>query len=337
MRLPKFQCLAPRTLEEIVSMLCEYRDNAKLLAGGTDLLVSMKQRITTPEYLINLKTVKGLDYITSINSDGIRVGSLTSLNTIENSPLIQQEIPILAEAAGMVASPHIRQVATIGGNICLNNRCGFYNQSLAWRKSREACLKLGGDVCHVVRSARRCYALFSADTVPALMALGAGVKVTGVGGEKILRVEDLYTGDGRDFLSLIPEEIVTEVHIPALPQNTGSAYVKHRVREAIDFPLIGAAAVITMEDHSVCKQAQVAICGATSAPFRAMEAERILAGEELDEKRIEVAADQASKHVKIISNGGRPISVQYKKRLVRALIKKAVTASWQRAAGRQDA
>ncbi|MBW1943085.1 MAG: FAD binding domain-containing protein [Deltaproteobacteria bacterium] len=324
--------MAPRTSDELLSMLGEYRENAKVLAGGTDLLVSMKQRITIPEYLINLKTVGVLDYVTNANGgDGIQIGSLTSLNTIESSPLIREHFPVLAEAAGMVASPHIRQMATIGGNICLNTRCGFYNQSHAWRKSREACLKLGGDVCHVVRSARRCYALFSADTVPALMVLGAGVKVAGIGEEKIRKIEDLYTGDGKDFLSLIPEEIVTEVHIPPLPQNTGSAYVKHRVRGAIDFALIGAAAVITMEDQSVCKLAQVAICGATSAPLRAMEAERILTGEELDEKRIEAAADQASKHVKTISNGGRPISVRYKNLLVRALIKKAVMAAWKRA------
>jgi len=336
-RLPKFQYLAPRTLEELVAMLSEYRDNAKLLAGGTDLLVSMKQRITTPEYLINLKTVGGLDYVTNANGDGIQIGSLTSLTTIDSSPLVRELFPVLAEAAGMVASPHIRQMATLGGNICLNTRCGFYNQSHEWRKSREACLKLGGEACHVVRSARRCYALFVADTVPALMALEARVKTVAPGSEKIQKIADLYTGDGNEPLALNPEEIICEVQVSPLPRYSGSAYIKHRVRGVMDFPIIGVAAVIALDEEGGCKNARVAICGATSAPLRASEAEKVLTGAKGGENLIGEAADQAARHIRIISSGGRNMSVQYKKHLVEALVKKAVTVAWQRAHGRQEA
>ncbi|MFH0813106.1 MAG: FAD binding domain-containing protein [Pseudomonadota bacterium] len=152
MRLPKFDYLAPKTREELSSLLLKYKDGAKILGGGTELLVSMKQNILTPRYVINLKTVSGLDYITSNHEGGMSIGALTTLNRIEESPEVKSTFPVLAQAAGSVASPHIRQMATIGGNICLDARCGYYNQSKEWRKVRETCLKQGGTVCHAVNS-----------------------------------------------------------------------------------------------------------------------------------------------------------------------------------------
>ena len=152
MRLPKFDYLAPKTREDLTSLLLKHKDGAKILGGGTELLVSMKQNILTPRYVINLKTVSGLDYITSNHEGGMSIGALTPLNRIEESPEVKSTFPVLAQAAASVASPHIRQMATIGGNICLDARCGYYNQSKEWRKVRETCLKQGGTVCHAVNS-----------------------------------------------------------------------------------------------------------------------------------------------------------------------------------------
>jgi hypothetical protein len=152
MRLPKFDYVAPKTIEELSSLLLKHQEEIKILAGGTELLVAMKQKVLTPNYLANLKTAPGLDYITGDKRGSVRIGALTTLTTIEESAEVQKKFPLLAQAAGSVASPHIRQVATIGGNICLDTRCGYYNQSKEWRKVRETCLKLGGDVCHAVKS-----------------------------------------------------------------------------------------------------------------------------------------------------------------------------------------
>jgi len=152
MLLPEFDYLAPKTKEEMSSFLLKHKEEAKILGGGTELLVSMKQKVATPHYVINLKTIPGLDYVKSDKKGGMKVGALTTLATIEESAEVQKKFPLLAQAVGSVASPHMRQMATIGGNICLDARCGYYNQSKEWRKARETCLKLGGDVCHAVKS-----------------------------------------------------------------------------------------------------------------------------------------------------------------------------------------
>lgn len=152
MRLPKFEYLAPKTINELCSVLVQHKGEVKILGGGTDLIVAMKQGLTAPRYVVNLKTVPGLDYIKAGKNGGMRIGALTALSTIEESSKVAEAFPMLAQAAGSVASPNIRSTATIGGNLCLDSRCSYYNQSKVWRASRGACLKQGGDVCHAVES-----------------------------------------------------------------------------------------------------------------------------------------------------------------------------------------
>lgn len=798
MLLPKFDYLAPKTTGEMSSLLLKHKEEAKVLGGGTELLVSMKQKVATPRYVVNLKTIPGLDYIKAGSKGGMRVGVLTTLAAIEESAEVQKKLPLLAQAAGSVASPHIRQMATIGGNICLDARCGYYNQSKEWRKAREACLKLGGHVCHAVKSlcerecpihmdapayigliaegrieealevirdtnplagicgrvchhpcesvctrgdldkpiaiaalkrfavdygvqkgirttvskdypkgikvaivgsgpagltaayhlarwgyavtvfealpvaggamawgipayrlprkvleadfqfvtdlgveiktnspvgkgwisfkkiesqgykamfldtgagegyelkiegtdvenvlkgvdflkrlnlqetvtvgrktvvigggnvaidvaksalrlgakevqiaclesreqmpaipeeieeaeslgvrincgwgptkvlrangktkgvalkkciavfdgdwkfnpvydekvtmvldadtviiaagqipdlsflegsgvtiidnkihvdpitlatsrsgifaggdvvtgpgkiveamsagvnaalsidkylqgqdlyrdrefpiakkvilerpreekgyirqkmpalplaerlkgfeevnlgftpemaqkeasrclgcgVKECAAIFSADTVPALIALGAKVKIAAAGKENVISLESFYTGKGDKVNILKPDEFITEVEIPALPPRSGGAYCKHSVRKVIEFPLLGVAAVITLKDKAVCKEARVVVCGATSSPFRSKEAEKILRGERITSSIIEKAAEEAANKTRIISTGGRALSLDYRQKLIRGLVKKAVAQAFEKA------
>ncbi|MDY6864001.1 MAG: FAD binding domain-containing protein, partial [Thermodesulfobacteriota bacterium] len=177
MRIPKFEYLAPKKLEDAVSFLKKYKGDIKVVAGGTDLIVNMKQRTITPKYLINLKEIADLDFINYKKNDGLKIGALTALRTIEKSGVIREKFPVIAKAAHEVASVQIRNVGTLGGNICLNTRCWYYNQPLYWRKSFPFCFKVGGDCCNVVKKGKQCYALFSADTVPALIGLDAKIKV----------------------------------------------------------------------------------------------------------------------------------------------------------------
>jgi len=183
MALPKFDYLEPESIGEVSQLLSQYQGDVNVISGGTDLLVRMNQRGVTPSYLVNLKRIPDLDYITHDRTEGLRIGALTTLHEIETSSIIQEHFPILVLASSRVASPQIRSTATIAGNICLDTRCWYYNQSHRWRQSLSPCYKLGGDQCYVVKKGDHCYSLFSADTVPALIGLGAKIKIMGSAGE----------------------------------------------------------------------------------------------------------------------------------------------------------
>ncbi len=187
MNIPRFDYLEPASLQEACSLLEEHGERAAILAGGTDLLVRMKQRTATPRYLVNLRSISNYDGIA--DGEGLRIGALTMLHTLTISPAIQAQAPILAQAARRVASPQVRHLATLGGNLCLERRCWYYNQSASWRQARPPCFRTGGDECHVVKGGDACYALFSADTAPALLALEAEVKVVGPEGETVMPLE----------------------------------------------------------------------------------------------------------------------------------------------------
>jgi 4-hydroxybenzoyl-CoA reductase beta subunit len=238
MTLPKFEYFEPRAVEELFPLLSAYKGEAKIISGGTDLLVRMNQRIVTPSCLVNLKSIPNLDYINHDQTGGLRIGALTTLHAVETSSTVREHFPILAQASSRVASPQIRNTATIAGNICLDTRCWYYNQSYHWRQSLSPCYKLGGDQCYVVKKGDHCYSLFSADTVPAFIGLGARVKIMGSAGEKVIALEDFYTGVGETVNVLQPDEVVMEVQVPNPPSHTGGVYLKYSTRDVIDFPIL---------------------------------------------------------------------------------------------------
>ena len=320
MRLPKFEHLQPESLEEALDLLSEHGEEAKVIAGGTDLLVSMKQRLLTPKYLLNLKGLEELDFIEE-GKEGVRIGALTRLTTLIKSPLVQEKFPVLAQVASYVSAPPLQNMGTLGGNLCLNTRCFFYNQSQFWRQARPLCFKTGGEMCHVVKGGDRCYSVYQGDLAPVLIALGARVKLAKKGGEWVIPLLDLYTGKGEKPVALEAGEILTEVEIPAPTAPWGGDYQKLRYRGAMDFPLVGVAAVLNWNGGS-CAGVKVVLTAVASAPVVVEEAGKLLEGQKPDEEVIARAAEAAYEAAHPVANiSSTPL---YRRKMVRVMTKRAI-------------
>src|SRR3972149_9002050 len=213
MRLPKFTYLSPSSLEEALSMVAEYRERAKVIAGGTDLLPNMKQRLIKPEYLIDLKAIDGMDTINDDDVNGLRIKPLVTLRQIQESQTIKERYPGLIQAAREVGAIPQQNIGTIGGNICLDTRCLFYNQPSLWRKNRKNCFKLGGEICYAVKGGKKCFAVYQGDTAPMLIALKSKVRLKNMDGERMVELENFFTGKGDKPLDL-KDEILSEILIP---------------------------------------------------------------------------------------------------------------------------
>lgn len=332
MRLPKFEHLQPESLEEALDLLSERGEEAKVIAGGTDLLVSMKQRLLTPRYLLNLKGLAELDFIKD-SKEGLRIGALTRLTTIIKSPLVREKFPVLAQAANYVAAPPLQNMGTLGGNLCLNTRCFFYNQSQFWRQARPLCFKTGGEMCHVVKGGDHCYSVYQGDLAPVLIALGARVRLAKKGAEWVIPLINLYSGKGEQPIALEAGEILTEVEIPGptpdcksggsslTTASWGGDYQKLRYRGAMDFPLVGVAAVLTWNGET-CTGAKVVLTAVASAPVVVEEAGRLLEGQEPDEEAIARAAEAAYEVAHPVANiGSTPL---YRRKMVRVMTQRAI-------------
>jgi len=315
-------------LQEALDLLNEYGEEAKIIAGGTDLLVAMKYRLLTPKYLLNLKGI-GLDFIEE-NQEGLRIGALTRLTTLIKSPLVREKFPILAQAASYVAAPPLRNMATLGGNLCLDTRCFFYNQTQFWRQARPLCFKTGGEMCHAVKGGDHCYSAYQGDLAPVLIALEAKVKLAKKGSQRVIPLLDLYTGQGEQPLALEAGEILTEVEIPMPPAPWGGDYQKLRYRGAMDFPLVGVAAVLSGNGKE-CVKARIAVTAVASAPVVMEEAGHLLEGKGIDEEitaqAAEAAYDAAHPIAKIGSTPG------YRRKMVRVLTRRAITNAWEESRG----
>jgi 4-hydroxybenzoyl-CoA reductase subunit beta len=321
MRLPKFEYFEARTIQEACHALKELGEKARLMGGGTDLLVSMKQRITTPPVVIGLKKIPEMDTILYDSEKGLRIGALATLYEIERSSLVQRNCPMLIQAAGQVASPALRRMGTIGGNLCLDSRCLYYNQSHFWRKSLPICLKRGGESCHVVRGGNRCYAVYSGDLAPALIAMEAKVRLLDENQERVIPVEDLFSGNGKSPLTIGPHQILTDVIIPPAHQGDGK-FLKYRLRESIDFPLVNVAVLVKKAKNGGCESGRIVVGGIDSAPLRMKQAEEILRGGRLEEDLLDRVTEAVLKKVHPVDNtGGSPV---LKRKMVPILIREAL-------------
>ncbi|TEU21782.1 MAG: hypothetical protein E3J21_01645 [Anaerolineales bacterium] len=332
MRLPKFEHLQPESLEEALDLLSEHGEEVKVIAGGTDLLVSMKQRLLTPRYLLSLKELAELDFIEE-DKGRVRIGALTRLTTLIKSPLVQEKFPVLAQVAGYVAAPPLQNMGTLGGNLCLNTRCFFYNQSQFWRQARPLCFKTGGEMCHVVKGGDHCYSVYQGDLAPVLIALEARVKVARKGSEWVIPLLDLYTGRGEEPIALEVGEMLTEVEIPGpapdcksggsslTTASWGGDYQKLRYRGAMDFPLIGVAAVLHWNGEG-CARAKVVLTAVASAPVVVEEASKLLEGQKPDEETIAKVAEAAYEVAHPVANvGSTPL---YRRKMVRVMTRRAL-------------
>ncbi len=263
-RIGPFALARPATVAEACALLL-MTPGARLVAGGTDLLPNLRDGLGAPPLLVDLARVAALDRI-DVAHDGATIGAGVTLARLARDAGIRAALPIVAEAAALVAGPGHRTVATLGGNQCLDTRCAFYNQSEWWRHANAYCLKHGGDTCHVAPQGERCHAAFSGDLAPALLVLDASIDVAGTQKTRRMPLAALYADDGKEPLTLAPGEIVTAVHVPPQPARSRAAYRKARARGAIDFPLAGVAMRLVMAAGTIA-ELRVALTGTNSRPF----------------------------------------------------------------------
>src|SRR5437764_870930 len=244
MSLPSFKLLRPRTIKEAVNHLITHSGEIQILAGGTDLLPSMKQRLFHPPYVLDIRSLEELRGIAVVPGVGVEIGALTPLSTIEDSEFIRRNYRVLHEAVATVASPILRNMGTMGGNICLDTRCVWYNQSLQWRRSCGFCIKKDGDLCHVAPGGNRCWAVFSGDTPPALLCLNAEIELVSPSGVRRMALRDFYTGAGDSYRKLQPNELLTRIFLSDSSADLRGIYRKLRIRGSIDYPLAGVAVAL---------------------------------------------------------------------------------------------
>jgi 4-hydroxybenzoyl-CoA reductase subunit beta len=320
--LPKFEYLEPASIAEAVSML-ENEPAAKILAGGTDLLVNMKHRVEVPPVVVNIKMISDLDYIRQDDGD-VRIGALTPLKRIYQTPFIVENLPALARAASFVGSFHHQTMGTLAGNLCQQNRCKYYNQSRWWRSARSTCFKAGGEICHVVNKKETCYSSYCGDLAPALLVMNARVVLQGAGDSGEIPLKELYSGDGKAPLNLRKGEILTEIIVPAEAANGISSYTKYANRESIDFPIVGAAFWGSMEK----KAYRVAFTAVDKRPVRGRQLEAFLDGENLSQAIVGKASNLASKEAAPVKTS--TFSPGHKRKMMGILFQSAVNEATRR-------
>jgi 4-hydroxybenzoyl-CoA reductase subunit beta len=319
MRLPSFRYRGPRTIEDAARWLAEDPEGTMILAGGTDLLPNMKRRQQVPATVVGLRGVRGeLGEIR--NGNGLRIGAGVTLSNVVAAPRVRESYAGLWQAAAQVATPQLRNMGTIGGNLCLDTRCTYYDQTYDWRKSIDFCMKKDGQTCWVATSSPKCLAVSSTDTAPMLQALGATVTLVSVCGTRVLPISDLYANDGMSYLTKLPIEILTSI---ALPPSDGwrSCYWKLRRRGSFDFP-VAAAAVAARLDGSRVVDARIVLGAVASRPMAAEKAAALLAGEDLSDDLIAMAAAAASEVAKPMDN--TDFELVWRKKMVRTLVANAL-------------
>ena len=317
MRLPRFQYRAPRSVQEAAQWLADSPGDTHLLAGGTDLLPNMKRRQQTPATVIGLR---GIDELRTIDARENTVGAGVTLAELVADRRIFNSYRGLWQAAAQVATPHLRNMGTVGGNLCLDTRCTYYDQTYEWRKSIDFCLKKDGRTCWVATSSPRCLAVSSTDTAPALQALGASVTLVSTRGSRVLPISDLYANDGMHYLTRRPDEILTTIALP-VPDGWRSSYWKLRRRGSFDFPVASAAVAARFDGDSII-EARIVLGAVASRPLQAARAEALLEGQALTDAVIAAAADAASEPAKPMDN--TDFELHWRKKMVYSLVRDAL-------------
>ena len=328
LRLPPFEYHAPSNIAEAVALKAELGDSAMYSAGGTDLFPNMKRRQFTPQNLIGLTDLQELRIISEEKSaNGLLIGSGVSLSEVAQHAEIRGRFPALAQAAALVSAPQLRNMGTLGGNLCLDTRCNYYNQTFQWRKALGFCLKKDGDTCWVALSSPKCLAVSSSDCAPVVLALNAEFNLVGPEGQRTVAAAEFYKNDGADFLNKTPDELLVSIR---LPEHEGwkMNYKKLRRRDSIDFPILGVATALRLESSGSkgatldCAEIRIVLGAVASAPLRAYEAEKMLVGERLTTERIAAAAQLAAKLAKPMDN--TDMTLGFRKKMVTRFVEEAL-------------
>jgi 4-hydroxybenzoyl-CoA reductase subunit beta len=323
LRLPPFRYLAPRTIEQATRLLAQEGEQAMLVAGGTDLYPNMKRRQFTPPVLIGLRGLEALKHINGSPEQGMRLGAGVTLTTLAEHPTVLQHYPALATAAGSVSTPQLRNMCTIGGNLLLDTRCNYYNQTEFWRHSIDYCMKKDGDVCLVAPGSPRCWAISSADTAPVLVSLDAQVRLVSVRGERVLPVRELFRDDGINPYTREADEILSEIILPPA-DGWRSVYLKLRRRGSFDFPILGVAVALRFAADRTIAGARITLGAVASHPVEATDAAKLLTGQHLTPELITEVATLAAKRSKPLDNAD--LTINYRKQVTPVYIRRALAS-----------
>ena len=323
LRLPPFRYLAPNTIEQATNMLAREGEHAMLVAGGTDLYPNMKRRQFTPQVLIGLRGISALQHISGSPEQGMRVGAGVTLTTLANHPVFLEYYAALASAAGSVSTPQLRNMGTIGGNVLLDTRCNYYNQTEFWRNSIDYCMKKDGEVCLVAPGSPRCWAISSADTAPVLVSLDAQVRLVSSRGERVMPVRELFRDDGMQPYTRAFDEILSEIILPPA-DGWHSVYLKLRRRGSFDFPILGVAAALRFADDGTVADARLTLGAVASHPVEATDAVKLLLGQHLTPELISEVAALASKRSKPLDNAD--LTINYRKQVTPVYIRRALAS-----------
>ena len=318
LRLPHFKYMAPLSAHEAAAILADHAPGeAMLMSGGTDLLPNMKRRQQTPKIVVSLSHAQDLRH--STNGGGMVLGAGLTLTEIANDARVKRHYAGLHQAASQIATPHLRNMGTLGGNVCLDTRCNYYDQSLEWRQAIGYCMKKDGTTCWVAPSSDRCLAVSSTDTAPMLIALGASVTlISKKGGPREVALHDLYVNDGMNYLTRRPDEVLTNVLLPPA-DGWRSVYWKLRRRGSFDFPVLSVAAAVKVAASGIVEDARIVLGAVASRPLASPEAASALVGRSLtDDAVVAAAADAAFAHAKPMDN--TDFVLHWRKRVTREFV-----------------
>jgi 4-hydroxybenzoyl-CoA reductase subunit beta len=325
LRLPRFTYHRPTTVEEAVHLLAEHGTDAMPISGGTDLIPNMKHRLFTPSHLVALKGIAELSGIRIAPDGALEIGAAETLTAVAESDLVRAELPALARAAAHIAGPQHRNAGTLGGNLCLDTRCTYYNQTEFWREALGYCLKKEGTVCHVTKVGAKCVAAHSADTPPVLMTVDAEVRIQGVDGVRTVAVQDFFVADGIRNSVREPGEILTTIRVP--PDRLRSAgvrtgYAKLRERESIDFPLLTVAVSGQFDDEERVTALAGVVTGLGSRPKSLTRWEELALGRSLDNEVVHALSARAHQQCSPLEN--QIVDPEWRKAMVPVMVKRAL-------------
>ena len=330
LRLPSFTYLQPKVLQEALAMKADAGPDGMYVAGGTDLYPNMKRRHQEPRTVISLMGIPELAGCEMRDARCV-VGSCMTLTDLSASPPVRRSAPAVAHAAELVSTPLLRNMGTLGGNLCLDTRCNYYNQSYEWRKAIDFCMKKDGHICWVAPSSPRCWAVSSSDVAPVMVALGADYVLVGPGGERVVPAARFYHNDGINYLTKQPDEVLAAVRLPA-PDGWDAVYHKLRRRGSFDFPVLGVAAWTKWEQGAGSGErvveARIVLGGVASWPQEVPEAGAALAGTDLSDEAIAAAADAAYRPAKPMDNTDFDLS--WRKQMTRVYVARALAELRQR-------
>lgn len=290
MRLPKFAYLVPRTVADAVRMIGDVGAEGQFVAGGTDLYPNMKRRQQTPRTVISVARLAELSRIDGDGKSGLCIGAGVTLTDLHDHPVVRRDYPMVAAAARTISTPVLRNMGTVGGNLLLDTRCNYYDQTYEWRRGVNFCMKKDGEICWVAPGSQKCWAVQSSDLVPLMVALGARVRLVSTLGERTVTAAALYNDDGINYLRKRHDELLADIRLP--PRNGWRAtYKKLRRRGAFDFPVLGVAVRLDVEKDGTVRDAKVILGGIAPAPVEVKEAVAALVGGVLNEERMRLAAE----------------------------------------------